>query len=338
MLISSDTREALMSNTIAKLPKRLLRRGGVYGKTGKTLLHLAAKYSSDCSVLSFCVNNLKVKPQTATKNKRLPIHVSCIYGKLEFTQALIRFNESCINKKDKDGETPLSLACRNKHTEIALYLINCSANPNTVDKHDWTPLHWASKNGDTLLVEKLISHGADPKVKTSNGITTLHLAVESGNVNTVSLLLPIVNVMSISHNNQTILHYSNKNPEMINFLIKNTQWFTFPKLGILLDIDAPVNVILENCSYEFQGKYLYILMLFDRADVICQLYSRRITNLKELKQENINSNNPKCRALIQYLTRWDQIGKILFLYKFSGNNGFIKRLHLGLLREIVNLL
>ena len=46
-----------------------------------------------------------------------------------------------LEKKNKNGETPLHVACRKGQLETVVKLLDDGANPNTQDHAGWTPLH-----------------------------------------------------------------------------------------------------------------------------------------------------------------------------------------------------
>jgi ankyrin repeat protein len=62
----------------------------------------------------------------------------------------------------QDGSTPLILAVKNDHAEVAKLLISHGANTNTIDEQGHTPLHWAYFKGNKELIEALLQN-KDPK-------------------------------------------------------------------------------------------------------------------------------------------------------------------------------
>ncbi|OMJ76277.1 hypothetical protein SteCoe_24372 [Stentor coeruleus] len=335
--ISSDLQSALIDNDLQRLPRKNLRRGGVYGNKGKTLLHLAAKYSTTSNIILYCANTLKIKPQTPSKTfKSLPIHVSCKYGKVEFTQTLLSLYYPCLEIKDSNGDTPLSIACRYNHTNIVFFLLEHGASVFCINKDHYTPLHYASSHGNSKLVNQLLQSKAKTSLLTKNNENPLHLAVSSGDVNTVSLLLP--HTSHITHSKTgTIFHHCRQDNTMAKHLIQFSDWNKFPKLPILLDIGAPASLIFESCRNEFFGQYLYYIQVFDRADILYILYSSRIISMKELSTYKFGRVNPKSKALISFLKQWRQKAIVLFTYSFCISH-YIKRLNKSLIIELIKFL
>lgn len=69
-----------------------------------------------------------------------------------------------INKKDKTGSTPLSLACYYDNQDVASILIELGCDLNTQNSVGNTPLHIATEHRNVDLVKKLVLHGADKNI------------------------------------------------------------------------------------------------------------------------------------------------------------------------------
>ena len=52
-----------------------------------------------------------------------------------------------VNLKNKDGDTPLSLAVKKQRIAIAEILLKAGAATNVRNKAGWTPLHIAGNSG-----------------------------------------------------------------------------------------------------------------------------------------------------------------------------------------------
>lgn len=74
--------------------------------------------------------------------------------------------------------------------KIAKLLIAAKAPINRKDKQGWTPLMMASANGSAELVKLLLDAGANTTVKLSSGKTALTLAQQSGHAEIAALLEP----------------------------------------------------------------------------------------------------------------------------------------------------
>lgn len=101
----------------------------------------------------------------------------------------IPLSEAFINKRSKDGSTPLLLATLLGYDDLAIYLINKGANVYLPDNELNTPLHFACYNGCMPLVKALIKAGADPFVKTQKGNYPLACAVNEGQKDVIKYLV-----------------------------------------------------------------------------------------------------------------------------------------------------
>ena len=63
------------------------------------------------------------------------------------------------------GETPLHVAARKGHVEIAKLLLERGADPNIGDIYGWAPLHEAAQWGRTEVARLLLKRGANPNAK-----------------------------------------------------------------------------------------------------------------------------------------------------------------------------
>ncbi|KAJ5069352.1 ankyrin repeat [Anaeramoeba ignava] len=113
---------------------------------------------------------------------------------LEILELLIQSGID-INSPDIDGQTPLHLACQNKHDnalEIIDYLFGHGANPNSKNAKKQTPLHLIFQNQKPNLIpilESFLENGADPNSKSNQGQTPLHLSIQENDPKLIKLLL-----------------------------------------------------------------------------------------------------------------------------------------------------
>lgn len=100
-----------------------------------------------------------------------PLHVACEFGCFEIAEALIEAGAD-VNARDNHGVTPLIKACSNIYTLLAKLLLDSGAEVNAVngrDNESYTALHAACANDDDILddelVKLLLRRGADPTIE-----------------------------------------------------------------------------------------------------------------------------------------------------------------------------
>ena len=123
------------------------------------------------------------------------IHDAAKSGDLEKVKALLKDKPNLVFSKDKNGDTPLVVAVKFGHKDMAAFLLAHKANVNAKGKDvaftsegigggmegiqgkslGGTPLHWAAMKSDTGMAELLLTNGAD--VNAQDDGTPLHWAV-----------------------------------------------------------------------------------------------------------------------------------------------------------------
>jgi hypothetical protein len=103
-----------------------------------------------------------------------------------------KFSNAGIDAQDSSGCTPLLIASQYGHPDLAAFLIQRGANPNTVDSSRDTALHWAAYKGSVEVCGMLLHlQGVEGQLDSVDafGQTPLHLAALRGNVETVRFLM-----------------------------------------------------------------------------------------------------------------------------------------------------
>jgi len=103
------------------------------------------------------------------------IHLRCV--------RLLLDSGAIVNSRQRNGMTPLMMACREGIVEIVEELIKRNADINAQDVMGWTPLIWSvhySKQGEMEIISLLISAGADVTIKCGRGHTAHTHALNLG--------------------------------------------------------------------------------------------------------------------------------------------------------------
>lgn len=109
-------------------------------------------------------------------------------GQTELVRRLLARGANPV-QADKDGLSPLALACRYDLPEEALLLLDHGANPNQKDADGDTPLIFSAKRGNAELTELLLDRGAKVNHRGADGDTALLWAVSKGHLAAARSLL-----------------------------------------------------------------------------------------------------------------------------------------------------
>jgi len=117
-----------------------------------------------------------------------PLHLASRVGHIDVARLLIKHGAN-VAAQSKDWTTPLDEASEGGHVDVARLLIEHGVNVRAQNE-DWkTPLHMASLVGCVDLPLLLIEHGADVAAQSGDGTTPLQSASQVGDVDVVRLLI-----------------------------------------------------------------------------------------------------------------------------------------------------
>ncbi len=123
-----------------------------------------------------------------------PLHMAAQQNKISNVITLIKKGADINEQNEQDGDTPLHIALKKKHFELAKFLSYNGADPNLPNNAGDTPLHLAIDKEDSDLVAFLLENGGDVTVRDGKGNSALKRALLRLNVNTVAIVnLLIVN-------------------------------------------------------------------------------------------------------------------------------------------------
>jgi ankyrin repeat protein len=141
-----------------------------------------------------------------------PLHLSALYGHLEFSKVLISEKSTLAKEVDLLGRTPLHLASAEGHTEIVKELLQANKNICTaVDQDERIPLHLAIMRGRIEIIKELVIARRESIRVNLNGDSVLHLCLRYSHLDALKLLVESANgdelfLNSKNHDGNSVLH------------------------------------------------------------------------------------------------------------------------------------
>ncbi len=150
------------------------------------------------------------------------IYKYVVQGDLEMVKNRINSGDD-LNSKNHVGWTILCQAIADRNHEIATYLLEKGANPNTLNSLGRSPMVYAARYGDTEMIKLLLKFGAKPNLFSQpEKFGPLRIAIIEGHVSVVKLLLPSISL--IKDESKEYLEYKlalrTKKAEIIELIAK----------------------------------------------------------------------------------------------------------------------
>jgi ankyrin len=156
--------------------------------TGATL-HYAALWGLHTIVKFLVIERLQdVQDQVFLLDMVTPLHLAAKRGHVEVACFLLECGAN-VTAWDKDGLTPLHLASREGQLQVACILLKWGASVTARDQNFLTPLHLASREGQLQVTRILIDHNADVSAQDKYWSSPLHLASRAGQLEVARILI-----------------------------------------------------------------------------------------------------------------------------------------------------
>ena len=118
------------------------------------------------------------------------LHSMCALGVLDRVKNLVEMYGN-VEVKDKNGKTPLHIACEEGHIDVAEYLIcEYGCDKEAKDDEQYTPLFASCLAGQIDMVKYLVSRfGCKFDIRDATGKTPLHIACANGYTDIIEYLI-----------------------------------------------------------------------------------------------------------------------------------------------------
>ncbi|XP_052106905.1 uncharacterized protein LOC127739284 isoform X2 [Mytilus californianus] len=144
-------------------------------------------YIGDISLVQWCCNQ-DVDVKICTHSELSPVMIACKHGHTEIAKMLLDRGADC-NNCDMWGQSPVMIACEHGHTEIVKILLERGVD---YDKCNWvgqSPVMKACEHGHTEIVKGLLDRGVDYNKCDKYGHSPVMMVCEHGHTEIVQMLL-----------------------------------------------------------------------------------------------------------------------------------------------------
>jgi ankyrin repeat protein len=157
-------------------------------------LHKSCK-NNDINKATALILGRSVDIYQQDKNGDTPIHIACKNNCIAMVKLLCKCSTAnFLEVKNAQGLTAFHIVCMNNYTELLAELTYhrpwyCTLDINSLTAYGLTPLNLACIQKHTDMVKKLLCLAILPKVGDLDESTPLHHAVENGSIDIITLLL-----------------------------------------------------------------------------------------------------------------------------------------------------
>ncbi|CAL1299956.1 unnamed protein product [Larinioides sclopetarius] len=171
----------------------------------RNFFHYAVAQGYEDTLDFFLSRNANVGTHNSQISK-FPLHEAVYFGHVSIAKKLLdKVKRDEINVRNENLETPLLIAAKRDHCEIAQLLLSKGANTEMSSKYGKLPLLLAIEKGSSKMVDILLKSGADYLKKDAEGKTPIELAIETKHSNIVALLLQNHDIYNIKGKKESSL-------------------------------------------------------------------------------------------------------------------------------------
>ena len=154
----------------------------------KPSLHYAASWGLHFAVEFLIIEHSQDVCSRDSIDNASPLHLASRNGHMDVACKLIERGADAT-AQDKHGDTPLHIALREKQVDVAHMLIQRGTDAAAQNKRGDTPLHIALQEKQVAVAHMLIERGADATAQNKRGDTLLHIALQEKQVDVARNLI-----------------------------------------------------------------------------------------------------------------------------------------------------
>ena len=180
----------------------------IYNEKGLTPFHKAIVNGVMASVEVMMKNGVNILQTTNDKLQNAPIHIACIYSRIDILKVLLSCESCDPNQQNSKEDTALHIVCRMRTgSELQFLEVLTSApgiNPTLVSLSGNAAIHIACMNSRLDSLKVLLScKNCDPNQQNSKGDTALHIVCKMKTGNELQFLEVLTSTPGI---NPTLLN------------------------------------------------------------------------------------------------------------------------------------
>ena len=204
-----------------------------------------------------------------------PLHHAIRNSSLKITNILIQ-NNANVNIQNNSGETPLHFACSNENNDIIDILLKNGANPNLQDfDYQNTPMTYLITLNNLPLVKKLIDNGADPNIQNLYSDFSLHHIARETNSKMFNFIEPYITNPNLTNiNGKTSCHILMEKSLFKQDILEKNYFENILKITKLNIQDNKGNTILHYLTRYNLWKYYTNILIMKK---IIYIYTITIT-------------------------------------------------------------
>ena len=269
------------------------------------------------------------------------LHESIAYKAENCTNFLLNSDNIDLDRKNKDGNTPLHLAALLGDPSLTFRLIKLGSVSSLVNNVGDTVLHSAVRSSNTATVSVILSQGASVMTKNTLGETPLHSAVMSPNKN-LNVIRILVNMgsdlLTKNNNDSTIIkslslfNNTKEHAEIRTFLQNEIYKSNKDNYSQLISANPELSIVqavnketgekedlslydnLDEIDIQYPEVNVSNTLLYSAKEKLPQKININLEGLKEGFTNKNKNNNGKPTKLINR----EEVDCVSFVYKLTG--------------------